>query len=153
MEKLKQNEVGEIETIIQSISYMLKRPIDKNSYEVIDRGVPHIPQKLPDGKMAIYMFKYNGDYLKIGKVGYKSNARFLSQHYLPNSSRSNLSKSILKDCKSYEQLDFEHIGEWIKNNCQRIDIIIDKNLGPFTLGLIEAILQYRFKPKYEGKES
>lgn len=45
------------------------------------------------------------------------------------------------------------MGEWIKNNCRRVDILIDESLGGFALELVEAILHYRFRPKYEGKNS
>lgn len=63
--------------LIEQVSGILGRLIDKEKYEVVDRGVPHKPQILSNGMMGIYTFWYNGSFLKIGKVGPKSNARFL----------------------------------------------------------------------------
>ncbi|MDQ6577004.1 MAG: hypothetical protein Q5546_08645, partial [Haemophilus parahaemolyticus] len=95
---------------------------------------------------------YKDTYLKIGKVGAKSKARYTSQHYLPNSSISNLAKSILKDesFSNVHAITEKNVGEWIKDNCQRINILIDKELGHFALSLIEAMLHYKYQPKYEG---
>lgn len=151
MEMYVQSDIEEIDTIIQSISYLLKKPISRESYKIIDRGVPHKPESLPKGKIAVYIFKYKDEYLKIGRVGANSSPRFQSQHYLPKSSISNLAKSISNDCTNYENMDSNHIGDWIKENCRRIDILIDENLGSFASELIESILHYRFRPKYEGK--
>jgi len=128
--------------------------ISENQLEIIDRGCPHSPFGLISGKMGIYIFEFKGVCLKIGKAGEKSNARFRSQHYLPKSSQSNLSKSILNDSnmKNYE-LNEHKIGDWIKNNTRRIDIFIDSELGIPVLNLLEAYLQCKFRPKYEGFES
>ena len=57
---------------------------------------PHTPPtRLPKGKMAVYAFMLGGECLKVGKVGARSTARYVSQHYLPRSSRSNLARSLL----------------------------------------------------------
>ncbi|MOA62855.1 hypothetical protein D3C78_1884020 [compost metagenome] len=45
------------------------------------------------------------------------------------------------------------IGDWIKNNVERIDLEIDATLGVFTLNLIEAILHCLYLPRYEGFKS
>lgn len=156
----------EIQAIISSVSNLLGKEISPDSYEIEILNPPHEPKTLPKHKMGVYMFKYKDDFLKIGKVGEKSNARFQSQHYNPNSSQSNLSKSLLKDFdfkdKERLNLDEENVGDWIKNNCQRINIIIKTNLNDdpdlnkaktfdkFTLSLIESILHYKYLPKYEG---
>lgn len=149
MENKIEDDIREIDLAIQAVSRLLKRPIEKESYKIIDRGIPHEPKSLEKGKMAVYMFKYGDKYLKIGKVGPKSNARFESQHYNPESARSNLAKSLVK----YDNIKKEGVGDWIKNNCRRVDILIDESLGGFALELVEAILHYRFRPKYEGKNS
>lgn len=122
--------------------------------EVIDRGQPHVPMPLPKNKRAVYMFIHENHFLKIGKAGVNSNARFQSQHYNHKSVSSNLAKSILndKDMKSYK-LNEENISSWIKNNCRRIDILIDSNTSVFKMDLIEAILHYKYEPKYEGFQS
>jgi len=128
--------------------------ISEDQLEIIDRGCPHSPSGLLNGKMGIYIFELNGVCLKIGKAGEKSNARFRSQHYSPKRSQSNLSKSILNDSNMKNHgLNEHNIGDWIKNNTRRIDIFIDSELGIPVLNLLEAYLQCKFRPKYEGFES
>ena len=142
--------IKELEQIIKEVTKAAGRSI-LEGYEIIDRGMPHISKSLRPGTMGIYMFFFNGEFLKIGKAGPNSNARFTSQHYLPFSSQSNLSKSILQD-EDMQKLGItaDNVGEWIKHNTRRIDIILAESLGIFTLELIEAALHYRYEPKYEG---
>ena len=92
--------------------------------------------------------------MKIGKVGPNSNARFSSQHYSPKSAGSTLAASILED-KEMESLYLNEktVGDWIKKNCQRINVFLSAELPDFTNELIETALHYRFQPKYEGVES
>ena len=140
---------------IRNVSAAIGRPIDINKINVIDRGQPHLqPHCLPKGKMAVYTFVYEGAVLKIGKAGPNSNARYTSQHYNPKSAMSNLAKSILSDKEMLGKgINEENVGEWIKQNCRRIDIEIDVDLGIFTLEFIEAVLHYKYTPKYEGFSS
>lgn len=141
----------DLSDIILEISIVLGRPISKESFEIIDRGVPHKPSPLPNEKMGIYMFLYEDRFLKIGKAGPKSNARFYSQHYNPKSARSTLAAFILSD-KIPDKVNIteSNIGDWIKKNCYRIDILFDADLGMFALELIEAALHYKYEPMYEG---
>ena len=117
---------------------------------------PHTPPSaLPQGNMAVYVFLWGDHCLKVGKVGPKSQARYTSQHYNPKSSSSNLAKSILRQ-KS--ELGVSHltettVGDWIKQNTDRINFLLDHNLGIPVLSLMEAFLQCRLKPKFEGFES
>jgi len=117
---------------------------------------PHTPPTtIPYGKMAIYMFLWGDLCLKIGKAGHKSKARFTNQHYNPESSNSNLAKSILKykDQLKLANLDDTNISEWIKKKTSRVNFYIDKKLGIFILNLLESFLQCRFKPFFEGFDS
>ncbi len=117
---------------------------------------PHIPPKtLPSGKMAVYVFLWGDDCLKIGKVGPKSQARYTSQHYNPNSSNSNLAKSILKDKikLGLHDLSESTVGNWIKSDTDRLNIILDERLGMPILSLLEAFLQCRLRPRFEGFDS
>lgn len=125
--------------------------ITEDQVQILDRGVPHIPKSLPPGKFGIYTFSFENKFLKIGKAGSSSNARFLSQHYRPSSSNSNLAKSILMDAE-FERysLSEENINVWIKQNVRRIDILVDASLGIFVLNLIEAFLHVYYQPKFEG---
>jgi hypothetical protein len=127
--------------------------LGENQLQFFDRGCPHHPTGLPQGKMGIYIFEYNKDFLKIGKVGHRSGPRFLSQHYNPRSSRSNLAKSILNDNEMARlNLNEMTVGPWIRQNIHRYDVLLDASLGVFVLNLFEAFLQCRFHPKYEGYE-
>lgn len=141
----------EFNKIIEEVSGILGKPIDKEKYKVVDRGVPHNPQILPNGMMGVYTFWYNGSFLKIGKAGPKSNARFLSQHYNPKSAQSTLAASILADENMKNKgITENNVGEWIKHNCRRIDVLLDVRLGIFALELIESALHYKYEPTYEG---
>lgn len=143
--------VYEIDTLIQEVTLVIDKPILKDKYEIIDRGLPHIPPtRLPDGKMAIYMFLLGDEFLKIGKANYRSNARFCSQHYGFNAP-STLAKSLLSDGEmSILGIASSNIKDWIITNCRRIDVIIDADLGVFALELIEGIMHYKYEPRYEG---
>ncbi|WP_051208790.1 hypothetical protein [Butyrivibrio sp. WCD3002] len=142
--------VSEFDEIIREVTRAAGKPIE-SGYEIIDRGMPHTPKSLGKGKMGIYTFNYNGEFLKIGEAGPSSNARFESQHYLPKSSNSNLSKSILKDSEMQGLgINELNVGDWIKKNTRRIDILLDASLGIFALNLLEAALHYKYEPRYEG---
>ena len=146
--------VADFDKTITQVFNILDKPLDASKYKIIDRGLPHVPKSLPPGMMGIYSFYYEDRFLKIGKAGSKSNARFLSQHYNPHSASSNLASSILKDCNmAYLNLTSQNISDWIKSHCRRIDILLDESLGVFTLELVEAILHYKYEPLYEGFSS
>lgn len=143
--------VNDFDKIIRDVSCALGKPIDKARYKIIDRGMPHQPKSLPAGTMGVYTFWYDGESLKIGKAGPNSNARFLSQHYNPRSAKSNLAASLLLDTRMKDKgIDEDNVGNWIKNNCRRVDILLDLDLGIFALELIEAVLHYKYEPTYEG---
>lgn len=128
--------------------------IDDEQIHILDRGIPHKLTKLNEDYMVVYTFAFQERYLKIGKAGPKSFARVNSHHYNPNSSNSNLSKSMLSDrdfCSF--ALTEESIKDWIKNNTARLDILMEKRLGIFVLNFVEAFLHLKFQPKYEGFET
>ncbi|MER8809574.1 hypothetical protein [Mesorhizobium australicum] len=59
---------------------------------------PHVPPtRLPQGRMAVYVFARGSEVLKVGKVGAKSQARYTSQHYNAGSALSTLAASILAE--------------------------------------------------------
>lgn len=143
--------VNEFDKIICEVSSVLGKSIDKTRYKIIDRGIPHQPKSLPNRMMGVYTFWYEGEFLKIGKAGPSSNARFLSQHYNPRSAQSTLAASVLSDMRMQDKgINENNVGDWIKSNCRRIDILFDAGLGIFTLELIEAALHYKYEPIYEG---
>jgi len=117
---------------------------------------PHRPpSSLPRGKMAVYVFFLGDQCLKVGKAGPRSKARYTSQHYNPRSSRSNLAKSILAHRNELRlgTLNESSIRGWITQNTDRINFLIDRHVGMPTVSLLEAFLQCRLKPRFEGFQS
>ena len=111
--------IKEFDEIIRSVTAAAGKGIN-SGYTIIDRGMPHTPATLKRGTMGIYTFLYNEEFLKSGKAGPNSNARFSNQHYLPRSSQSNLSKSILKDPAMQDLgITEDNVGDWIKKNTRR----------------------------------
>jgi hypothetical protein len=151
---IQQKEINKLKNdLINSLKYT-NVIINDNQIDIINCGCPHQTSTLPKNKMAVYAFFYKNECLKIGKVGPNSNARYNSQHYNPESSRSNLAKSILSDKYfSINNIKNDEIGDWIKENTQRINIILDKNIGILTLGFIESFAILYYKPRYEGFEN
>jgi len=120
---------------------------------------PHRPHSLPKGKQAVYVFSLaapGATVLKVGKVGPRSNARFLSQHYNPHSSsQSNLAKSLLQHREVWERLripvlDDDSVGDWLKTYTDRDHFYIDAKQSKFLLNLLEALLHGRLHPLFEG---
>lgn len=146
--------ISEFESTIKDVTTLLGKEISMSKIKIIDLGQPHIPQPLKDQTMAVYTFIYNNQFLKIGKAGPKTRTRFYYQHYNPNSANSTLAKSILSDLDMVSLgITAENVGTWIKENCRRIDIILDIDLGPFALELVEAVLHYKYEPRYEGHKT
>jgi hypothetical protein len=121
-------------------------------------SAPHIPKPLPAGMQAVYVFSLTRPpymVLKVGKAGSKSNARFQSQHYLPASSKSNLAKSLLNRSAMWPHLGIaaladQDVGPWLRAHTDRDHFFIAAEHGPFILALLEAFLQCRLRPTFEG---
>lgn len=117
---------------------------------------PHKPPAaMPKGKFAVYVFMLNGRCLKVGKAGPKSHARYCNQHYNHASSLSNLSKSLLANREEFalHELPEGEIGSWIKANTERVNIVLDATCGISVLTLLEAFVQCRLSPYFEGFQS
>jgi hypothetical protein len=110
----------------------------------------HIPLQLPRGFAAVYIFKWNDSYLKVGKVNSKSNARYQSQHYNPDSSLSNLSKSLLKEPEFEALIGDMTPGKWLKENTSRFNIIIPSHLGKNFVHFVEAFFILKCNPRFEN---
>lgn len=131
------------------VSELARSPLELKDFDIQYVEPPHDPPKcLPNNKIAVYAFCYKGSWLKIGMVGPKSNARYCSQHYNPDSSRSNLAKSVIND-PELNILVKDNPSEWIKKNCCRVNILLDSKKGILLLSLLEAFLHVRLKPRYE----
>jgi len=153
----------EFKQVIRKVSSALDKnalgkKIDPAKYEVDVRKAPHkrpTPKDM-EGKMVVYAFLYEEEdrFLKIGKAGPKSKQRFSSHHYNPKASRSTLAASLKNDPEMCSKIKKGvKIGDWILENCQRIDVLIDADLDISVLALIEAALHYYYEPKYEGFDS
>ena len=124
--------------------------------EIEKMPAPHVPpSRLPPGKMAVYVFSQDAAFLKVGKVGPKSQARYTSQHYNPRSAMSTLAASILADKKRPDlaKVDESNVGDWIKSHVDRVNFLLEEHHGVHVLTLLESFLQCRLKPKYEGFKS
>ena len=122
------------------------------------RPAPHKPpSKLPSGKMAVYVFHYGEICLKVGKAGPRTQARYTYQHYSPTAANSTLAKSILKDKKSFENVELnednieDNIKEWMKKHTDRVNLLVEERHGDLLLALLEVFFQCRLNPKYEGR--
>lgn len=139
---------------IEDITRKLGCSLSPESYYIEDAGCPHKPTSLPKGYAAVYIFAYKSkgdyEYLKIGKANANSAARFTSQHY-GFSAQSTLAKSICNDVEFRQMgISKENIKEWMLNNLYRINILISAEEGKAVTELIEAVLHYKFRPRYEG---
>lgn len=117
---------------------------------------PHLGLALPSKVSAVYVFSLASKpnvVLKVGKVGTKSSARFVSQHYLPASCNSNLAKSICTGQDAWALLGIPNIndktvGPWLRENTDRDHFFIEKEIS--VVSLLESFLQCRLKPLFEG---
>lgn len=145
--------IKKIETtmqLIESLSKDLGHPVKHEDYFIEDLGCPHRPSKLKNGYGAVYLFIYNEQILKIGKVNKNSGPRFSYQHYGFNAP-STLAKSLCND------EEFIHIGvckenvkQWLLDNTQRVNIQIKGIDVEAATELVEAVLHFQLRPRYEG---
>jgi hypothetical protein len=120
------------------------------------------PSSLPAGTQAVYAFLLGERCLKVGRAGPKTQARFTSQHYGMNA-RSTLAKSILANPRRLVELlpperrdevatlNEATAGAWIERNTARLHIFLPTSAGALTLALLEAFVQCRLIPVFEGK--
>jgi len=115
---------------------------------------PHqAPKSLPKGTCAVYVYGTPTQCLKVGKAGPKSQARYTSQHYQPDSAPSTLARSLLITKAEFgipEAIDASTIGDWIKQNTYRINILLSSDAGVHALNLLEAFVQCKLEPRFEG---
>jgi hypothetical protein len=128
-------------------------------------GRPHVPTPLPVGWQGVYCFEYEGAWLKVGKAGPKSGARWISQHYNRGSAMSTLAFSLVKyghfgsvDHPSLRDLrprlqtvSPDDIGEWIRRHTERVNLVIRAEMGREGLAHLEAIAHRVLKPVFEGR--
>ena len=118
-------------------------------------NMPHrAPRNLPKGKIAVYVFSDKERVLKVGRVSTGSQPRYTSQHYNAGSAPSTLVGSILKDENVMQKYDLNkgNVSDWIKKNTDRVNFILDADVGGWALMLLEVFIQCRLQPVYEGKQ-
>ena len=128
-------------------------PISRAEIKVEYLNAPHRPpSRLPAGTMAVYGFWGNGVWLKIGKAGPKSNARYISQHYSPGRAQSTLAGSLANDplMRTVASFDPQAPRAWIMAATHRVNILLPSTRRKELLSLLEAFLHLRLRPRYEG---
>jgi hypothetical protein len=136
-----------------SVSELAGDPISRAEMEVEYLDAPHRPPtRLPVGRMAIYGFRGDGTWLKIGKAGPNSNARYTSQHYNLGSAQSTLAGSLANDprMRTVAGFDPRSPGVWIKAATHRVNILLPSQRQAALLSLLEAFLHLQLRPRYEG---
>lgn len=144
------NTITDITNLIIDETRRANNPLTTKDFAVIHQAAGNVPRPLPNGKMAVYSFFYivNDECLKVGQANVKSKARYQSHHY-HITGPSTLTRSLIADSKM-PMVDNNTWPDWVKNNCERFDVLIDATFGKITLNFIEGLLQYYFKPRYEG---
>ena len=146
----------EIEDAVNSflrVAELACNPISRNEIEIEYLAAPHRPPtRLPANRMAVYGFWGDGAWLKIGKAGPKSNARYTSQHYNPGSAQSTLAGSLMNDPRmlTVDGFDPKAVGDWVKIATHRVNILLPSHRRKELMALLEAFLHLRLSPRYEG---
>ena len=127
-------------------------PTSQSEFDIEYLAAPHHPGRLPAEKIAIYGFWGDGEWLKIGKAGAKSGARYTSHHYDASRSRSTLAGSLVADPNMVivPGFDPQMPGEWIRQRTNRVNILLPATRRLELLSLLEAFLHVRLRPRYEG---
>jgi hypothetical protein len=135
------DQITEAITDFASVMKVARSPLLSQDITVEFHDAAHKPPKLlPAGKMAIYGFWWNGAWLKVGKAGPQSQARYTSQHYNPASAPSTLAASLLQetDVTLLAEFSRDQPGEWIRTHCCRVNILLPARYGRPILSLFEA---------------
>ena len=134
------------------VAKLADMPIHEDAIRVEVLPMPHRPSSLPKGKMGVYVFSDKERVLKVGKAGPRSQARWTSQHYNAGSAPSTLAGSLLKDEDAVRRcgLNEENVSDWIRENTDRVNFLLDAGEGVWILTLLEAFTQCRLRPVFEG---
>lgn len=146
-------EISECITAFRIVADLASEPLPNSLPSIEFLPAPHkSPSSLPAGMMAVYAFWGDGAWLKVGKVGPNSGPRYTSQHYNPNSARSNLAKSIGRCERISTRADFwpDRPGDWIRQNCHRANVFVPAEFSRELLSCLEAFMHLRLHPRYQG---
>lgn len=147
-----QGQVWEALHDFEIVSGLALEPTSLSELKINFLEAPHLPNVLKKRWMAIYGFWWNGEWLKIGKVGPSSGARFKIQHYSVDAARYTFARSLVTDPAMAmtgvrEEPD---PGDWIRSNVNRVEIMLPPEKSRELLSLLELFLHVRLKPRYEG---
>ena len=138
-----------------TVSQLVRSEVSFRVEDVEFLPAPHRkPAGLPTGKMALYGFWFDGEWLKIGRAGTNSGLRYTSQHYT-GSARSTLSGWLRQD-ESMRNItglgedDLRGWAAWIERETSRVNILLPAASDKMLVSLLEAYLHARLRPKYEG---
>jgi len=153
-----------VEAFLQ-VANLARIPVGQSEIRYEFLPAPHKrPTRLPPGQQAVYVFLVDDQCLKVGKAGPKTQARFTSQHYGMNAP-STLAKSMLANRqylaaslvgprdREIAALSEATVGTWIERNTARLHVFLPSPLGARPLSLLEAFVQCRLNPVFEGKVS
>lgn len=134
----------DISKLITDASAAIGKPmVEDVDFYMVYQPLKHHPLALPEGEIAVYTFYYNGRFLKIGQANIKSKARYQSHHY-NFSAPSTLAKSLVNDPDMQALVNPSNVTQWIKDNCERFDVIIDGTKhDKMTLNFVETT-RHRF---------
>ena len=106
---------NEMRDIISNVSKELGREISQCQLKFTFNDKGNHKLKAKEGCMYIYSFWHDEfeQPLKIGRAGSKTLPRYKYNHYRPNSSNSNLARSLITDPKTAEKYNLN--SENIKN--------------------------------------
>ena len=128
------------------------RPPPEFEYELDVRWPPHESPGPLKGRGAVYSFFWpeRGEFLKVGKAGYGTEARYRYQHY-GDRAGSTLFKDLKADCRELGvPCEDGALKDWMYANLARADILLAPGYDEFVLSLLEAFLHLRWRPRYEG---
>ena len=127
-------------------------------------GVPHRPIALPVGWQGIYCFRFGPAWLKVGKAGPNSGARWVSHHYKCTRALSTLAWSLIRYAHGtsedprtsnlkalLQRVSPYDIEEWIKRHTERVNILIREEMGSAGLTRLEDISHRILDPVFEGR--
>ncbi|RZJ34742.1 MAG: hypothetical protein EOO51_08420 [Flavobacterium sp.] len=113
-------------------------------------GLTHIPQPLPVGQKAVYLFAHGNSFLKIGKIcGQNASKRFQYHHY-NGAAPSTLYGSLSKDDTYIALINGQHIGQWIKENTTRFNIYFPDHYSDHLISFAESFFILKYSPVFEG---
>lgn len=137
-----------------SVAQLAGDPIALEEITIEFLPAPHSAPSggLPAGKMAIYAFWHGGSWLKIGKAGPRSHARYSYQHYTLGHARSALIASLVNDKPMMDSIGINAMqaNEWIRTSTCRVNVLLPASRSLRLLSLLEAFLHVRLAPRYEG---